>query len=117
MSANSTTDWASELPSAVTITNKDGNIVYMNLKSVETFTNDGGTALIGRNLYDCHNENSNKIIKRIIDSKQPNIYTIEKNGIKKLIYQSPYFERGDYAGLVEISIVLPEDMQHFNRDL
>jgi transcriptional regulator with PAS, ATPase and Fis domain len=109
-------DWASELPSAITITDKDGIIVYMNNKSVETFANDGGRGLIGQNLLDCHNENSNHIIKNITDSKQPNVYTIEKKGIKKLIYQSPYFNDGVFAGLVEISIVLPDDMPHFNRD-
>ncbi len=116
MSDISKFDWASELPSAVTITNKDGIIVYMNNKSVDTFANDGGSGLIGQNLYDCHNEHSNHIIQNITDSKLPNIYTIEKKGIKKLIYQSPYFSDGVFAGLVEISIVLPEDMQHFNRD-
>ena len=116
MSDISKFDWASELPSAVAITNKDGIIVYMNNKSVDTFANDGGSGLIGQNLYDCHNEHSNHIIQNITDSKLPNIYTIEKKGIKKLIYQSPYFSDGVFAGLVEISIVLPEDMQHFNRD-
>ena len=87
MSDISKFDWASELPSAVTITNKDGIIVYMNNKSVDTFANDGGSGLIGQNLYDCHNEHSNHIIQNITDSKLPNIYTIEKKGIKKLIYQ------------------------------
>lgn len=108
-------DWASELPSAVTITNKDGVIIYMNKKAIDTFKNDGGIELIGKNLFDCHNDNSNRIITNIIESTEPNIYTIEKKGQKKMIYQSPYFEDGVYAGLVEISIVLPNEMPHFIR--
>ncbi len=27
-----------------------------------------------------------------------NAYTIEKNGIKKLIHQTPWFENGEYTG-------------------
>jgi len=108
-------DWAKELMSAVTLTDKAGAIIYMNEKSVETFANDGGRELIGKNLYECHNDNSNKVIDRIINEKSPNIYTIEKNGVKKLIYQAPYYKDGEYAGLAEISIILPENMPHFIR--
>ena len=50
----------------------------MNDKSISDFENDGGSKLIGSNLFDCHNESSNKIIMRIIEEKKPNIYTIEK---------------------------------------
>ena len=108
-------DWAKELKSAVTLTDISGTVIYMNDKSVETFSNEGGPELIGKNLYDCHNENSRNIINRIINDKEPNIYTIEKNGVKKLIYQAPYFVNGECAGLTEISIVLPENMPHFVR--
>ena len=109
-------DWAKELLSAVTLTDKAGTIIYMNDKSAETFANDGGRDLIGKNLYECHNANSNNVINRIIDNKEPNIYTIEKKGVKKLIYQAPYYDNGEYAGLAEISIVLPENMPHYVRD-
>ena len=44
------------------------------------------------------------------------MYTIEKGGRKKLICQMPWYERGAYAGLVEISIVLPDPLAHFKRD-
>ena len=41
-----------------------------------------------------------------------NAYTIEKRGVRKLIYQTPWYEEGKVAGLVEYSIVLPPDMPH-----
>ena len=41
-------------------------------------------------------------IKEIIHDKKSNIYTIEKNGLKKFIYQSPFYENGEIKGLVEI---------------
>lgn len=108
-------DWAKELPSAVTLTDKYAKIIYLNDVALSTFADDGGEKLIGTSLFDCHNDNSNKIINQIIATKEPNIYTIEKNGKKKLIYQAPYFNGGEFSGLVEISIVLPENMPHFIR--
>jgi ribosomal protein S6 len=88
----------------------------MNNKSADTFANDGGRSLVGSDLKDCHNAVSNEIIKQIVETLKPNIYTIEKKGKKKLIYQAPWFKDGKYSGLVELSIELPENMPHFNRD-
>ena len=109
-------DWSKEFPIPVTLTDAEGNIIYMNDKSGEIFKDDGGRTLIGRNLKDCHNENSNRIIDSIMIDHEPNCYTIEKKGKKKLIYQAPYFKNGEFAGLAELSIELPPDMPHFNRD-
>ena len=50
-----------------------------------------------------------------MNEKKPNVYTIEKNGIKKLIYQSPWFENGEMKGLVELSLEIPFEMPHFIR--
>jgi predicted RNA methylase len=52
----------------------------------------------------------------LIDEGNSNVYTITKKGVRKLIYQTPYFEDGKVAGLVEFSFVIPEDMPHHNRD-
>jgi len=105
-----------EFPSAVTITDSDAKIIYMNKKSIETFANDGGEKLIGESLFGCHNPASNEIIRNILATGNPNTYTIEKKGKKKLIYQTPWFRDGIVAGLIELSIVLPENLPHFNRD-
>ncbi len=42
--------------------------------------------------------------------------TIEKQGIKKLIYQSPWYVDGRYGGFVELSLEIPAVMPHFVRD-
>ncbi len=104
-----------EYPFAVTVCDKEGVIIYMNNKSQETFADDGGKNLIGKNLYDCHSGKSQKKIKEIIANGSSNTYTIEKKGVKKLIHQAPWFNKGKVAGLVEISIVLPAGMPHFVR--
>jgi isocitrate dehydrogenase (NAD+) len=39
-------------------------------------------------------------MERILETGVPNIYTIEKKGIKKLIYQAPWRKDDEIAGLV-----------------
>ncbi|HTX73401.1 MAG TPA: hypothetical protein VMC79_11290 [Rectinemataceae bacterium] len=109
-------DWVTEFPAAVTVTGKDGTILYMNDKSARTFEKDGGRSLVGRDVLACHNENSKAIIRRIIDDEKPNVYTIEKKGVKKLIFQAPWYSSGELAGLVELSLEIPFELPHFNRD-
>lgn len=48
-------DWAKELNCSITVCDKDGVIVYQNDRAVEQYRKRGD--LIGRNLFDCHNEN------------------------------------------------------------
>jgi len=43
------------------------------------------------------------------------VYTIEKKGIKKLIYQAPWYENGEFSGVVELSIPIPFEMPHYIR--
>jgi hypothetical protein len=43
------------------------------------------------------------------------MYTTEKNGIKKLVYQSPWYKDGQYAGFVEFVLEIPFEMPHFIR--
>ena len=52
----------------------------------------------------------------LLKKKQLNVYTIEKNGIKKLIYQSPWYVKGEFAGFVELSLEIPFEIPHFIRD-
>mgnify|MGYP001339470408 CR=1 FL=1 len=109
-------DWAAELPLSITITDADANIIYMNDKAAATFNKYGGETLIGKSLFDCHNPLSADTIRKLLKTGGSNVYTIEKQGQKKLIWQSAWFTNKIISGLVEISIVLPTDMPHHNRD-
>lgn len=106
-------NWAHELPIAITVTDADANIIYMNDKSAATFEKYGN--IIGQSLYDCHSPASGVIIRKLLAEGGTNTYTIEMNGTKKLIWQSAWFAEGKISGLVEISIVLPENMLHHIR--
>ena len=55
------------------------------------------------------------VIRQMLETHERNVYTIEKNGVRKLIYQSPWYQNGEFAGLVEISLEIPEQMPHFVR--
>ncbi len=109
-------DYYSELPVAVTICDKEGIILYMNAKSQETFKKDGGAALIGRSLLDCHPGASKEKVKKLLMEPKTNTYTIEKNGVHKMIYQTPWFENGDHRGLIEFSFEIPAGVPHVIRD-
>jgi hypothetical protein len=108
--------WVKEFPAAVTVCDPDGIITEMNDKAAVSFKEDGGRALIGKNVLDCHPESARAALKRLMETHQRNVYTIEKNGIKKLIYQTPWYYEGEYAGFLEISLEIPPEMPHFIRD-
>lgn len=107
--------WADKNQGAITVTDKDDIIIYMNEKSIKTFESYGGADIIGTNIKEWHNEHSNKVIDEIKETGKANAYTIEKNGVKKIIYQTPYYDNNEYAGMVEFSFEIPFDMPHYKR--
>jgi len=107
--------WIRQFPAAITVCDKDGVIIDMNDKACATFAADGGAKLIGTSLYACHKPRSVELIKSMLANGHNHIYTIEKNGVQKLICQQPWFKDGEIAGLVEISLELPEQMEHYVR--
>lgn len=109
-------DWMEEFPGAITVTDAEGTILYMNRKAAKSFEAEGGLALVGKNIMDCHRPESQEKIKKILESGQPNVYTIEKKGQKKLIFQTVWTEAGQVRGLVELSLEIPTVMPHFIRE-
>lgn len=110
-----TSIWLDNMDVAVTVCDREGVIIYMNDKSAQTFAGDGGKALLGEKLWDCHPEAAREKIRRVMETGASNSYTIEKNGVKKLIHQVPWRENGEPAGLVEFSLVIPFALPHFVR--
>jgi len=108
-------DWAKELKMAITVCDLDGVIVYMNNQSCQTFQKPGKPSLIGTNMFTCHPENARLIIHELMQTGENHVYTIEKNGKKKIIYQTPWLVDGQIRGLVECSFEIPFEMPHFIR--
>ena len=108
-------DWERGFPAALTICDREGIVLDMNDRAAEVFKADGGRALIGKCILDCHPEPARSKTQQLLDTQATNTYTIEKNGTKKLIYQAPWYRDGTYAGLVELSIEIPFELPHFVR--
>jgi hypothetical protein len=108
-------EWVQAFPGAVTVCDLNGVILEMNEHSVKSFAEDGGAARIGTNALDCHPEPARSKLAAMLASGKMNVYTIEKNGVKQLIYQAPWYRDGAYAGFVELSLEIPFAMPHFVR--
>ncbi len=108
-------EWVESFPGAVTVCDREGTIIELNYRAAQAFAKDGGRGLIGKNVLDCHPEPARTKLREMMTNQKANIYTIEKNGVKKLIYQAPWYANGEYAGFVEISLEIPFETPHFIR--
>ncbi len=109
-------NWSDEFEGSVTVCNCDGIITYMNQTSRNLFSKYGGAKLIGTSLIECHPEPSRSKLIEMLKEPSTNIYTIEKKGVKKIIHQSPLYEKGVFSGVIEISMEVPLDLPHFVRE-
>ena len=107
--------WIEEFPGSITVCDREGIVLEMNAKSAETFKKEGGKDLIGSNLLDCHPEAARAKLEKMMETRQANVYTIEKKGVKKLVYQTPWYQDGQYKGFVELIVEIPFQMPHFVR--
>jgi len=108
--------WVKEFPGSITVCDRAGVIVEMNDGAVKAFAKQGGIALLGTNVLDCHPEPSRTKLRELLATGKVNVYTVESRGVRRLICQAPWHEDGQLRGLVEISLVLPDDVPHFVRD-
>lgn len=108
-------EWLDGIAGAIVVCDTQGIILYLNRQAEINFAGEGGAALIGSNLLDCHPEPSRSKLRELLAEQKTNVYTIEKRGIKKLIWQKPWYRDGAFAGLVEFSLEIPREMPHFVR--
>ena len=107
--------WIKSFAGAITVCDMNGIILEMNNQAIESFQDEGGNKLIGTNVLNCHPEPARSKLAEMLKNHTSNIYTIEKNGLKKLIYQTPWYNNGTYAGIMEISLPIPSNIPHFIR--
>ena len=102
------------VPFSVTICDKDGKILEMNDMAERVLSH--GQHIIGQNLLDCHPEPARTKLMEMLKNHNLNAYTIEKNGVKKMIYQMPWYDdQQQFGGYVELSMELPAEMPHYVR--
>ncbi len=108
--------WIEEFPAAITVTDAEGTILAMNRRSCETFAAEGGAALMGSSILACHPEPARSKLTALFKRRSPNSYTIRKGGRKKVIHQIPWYRDGAFAGFVEVTIPIPDELPHFDRE-
>ena len=109
-------DWIEHYPLAVDICDLDGVIIAMNRLAAENFKPWGGTALLGKSVFDCHPEAANATIRRMLKEESANTYYTVSKGLRKLVHQCPWYDSsGKFAGLVETIIPLPPEVPTFQR--
>ena len=77
--------------SAVVPCDLEHTIIYMNPAAGERYTQNGGMALLGRSLLDCHSPKANEMIKKVVawfgESREHNlIYTFRNEKENKDVY-------------------------------
>jgi len=107
--------WIREFRGAITVCDPDGIILEMNEASSRSNAEDGGAKLIGSNLLACHPEPSLSKLKAFMAQREPNVYTIEKRGVKKFVYQTWWQQDGRDAGFMEVVLEIPFAVPHFVR--
>jgi len=108
-------EWFEKLPCSITVCDRKYQILFLNERSAQVNASDGGKSLIGKNLLDCHPPDARAKLMRVMDSGEPNVYTTERKGVHKVIFQGHWKKNGRKAGLVEITFELPPDAPHFVR--
>ena len=108
-----TFDYLENVVFAATVCDKNGVVVYQNARARKR---DGG--VVGQNLYDCHGKKSQAMIRHMIETGESNTYEIIRHGRRRLLHQTPWFTQpgGEVAGLIELSVDLPDSYPVFNRD-
>lgn len=107
--------WVKEIGCAVTVCDTKGIIIYMNDKSIEWFHKRGGAGLLGTNVLDCHPEPARSQLAEMLENQTPHVFSTEKDGQKKLLFETPLYENGVYKGFIEIGMEIPADAPHYIR--
>jgi transcriptional regulator with PAS, ATPase and Fis domain len=107
--------WVLEFPAEVVVTDTTGIIIEMNKEAEALFAEDGGSGLLGSNVLDCHPDPSRKKLEHIMDRQVSNAYLNTESGETRFFFQAPWKKDGQYAGFVEISFVVSDEIPHFIR--
>jgi hypothetical protein len=107
--------WVRELPAEVTVCDAEGVILEMNAEAEALFAADGGAGLMSTNALDCHPQAARHKMEGLLETQAVNAYFNTENGEKRFFFQAPWYLNGEYAGFIEISFTVPEDIPHFIR--
>ena len=96
------------LRAAVTIADEEYRIVFMNDLAIEHYATRGGEALVGTNLLDCHNTDSQASLRQMYaryragDLTPTRHHTDKGNGLGKSIVFIPLVVKDQFRGVAEL---------------
>ena len=108
--------WISTYPAEIMVCDQDGMILEMSDVSVGIYEKEGGINMIGRNVFDHHEEPAKSQMMNVVKQKRHVMYTAEKGGLKKLVSIAPWYEKGEYAGFALIVLDLPDRLPNIVKD-
>jgi transcriptional regulator with PAS, ATPase and Fis domain len=108
-------NWAKEIDATLIVSNEEGIIIEMNDKAKNVFAEDTDK-LIGSKLLNCHPAWARPKVEKLMQEKKPSCYTTETKKGNNFVYHSPWFESGEYKGLVEMVIPIPKDLPNIIRN-
>jgi len=110
MASSGGLEWFEQLPCSVMVCDKKYKILYMNDKAAKDHGDEGGRALVGTDLMECHPPDAQAKLREVLTSGRANVYTTEERRRKKLVYQCQWKKGGRVGGVVQLVIELPRDM-------
>ena len=108
-------DWSYSFIGSITVCDPEGIILEMNEQAAKVFERFGGMKLIGSNMLECFPEEARGRVEKMLSSKTKNVYTLKQNGSKQLVYQTPWYQDGEYAGFVELILPIPMNIPNISR--
>lgn len=96
------------LRASVTIADEEYRIIFMNDLALEHYAYGGGEALIGSDLLDCHNADSQTMLRQMYarycagDLTPTRYHTDKGAGLGKSIVFIPLLVKGQFRGVAEL---------------
>ena len=112
----SASEWIATYPAEIMVCDTIGTILEMSNVSINIYRREGGAKMIGRNVFDHHEEPARTQMMNVVNKRKHVIYTTEKDGLKKLVSIAPWMKEGEYAGFVLIVLDLPEKIPNIVKD-
>lgn len=107
--------WVRELDAEVIVCDAAGILVEMNNAAKASFERGGRDVQIGANVFDYHPEAARARLVELMEKQLPNPYYATKGGKTTFVFQSPWYQDGQFAGFVQVSFPVPDEIPHYVR--
>ncbi|NPV83879.1 MAG: diguanylate cyclase [Candidatus Aminicenantes bacterium] len=108
--------WVKEFPARLVVIDRNNTIIDLTEQAARVLSPGGGPDLLGRSVLGCHPEQARAKLLELIQEQKTNIYTYTREGQKYLVVQAPWTISGEFAGYFDLTIELPANLPHFDRD-